>query len=306
VRILFAGATGVLGQAALPHLHGHDVVAITRSPEKRQLLRELAADPVQCDVYDYDALLGVATRVQPQTVVNFVTDLSKSSASNNRARREGGENLRKAAAAAGASRLVVESVAFALEGDAAQAVEQLERSTRAFGGDAVVIRFGRLWGTGTWYRTPPAPPAVHSPRQEPKPLGCSSPHRRERTSSSPRARRRAGDGHSPASCRPAPLQPTAGSVVAARDGPAADGGRGAASWSDGAGRAVPARGRRRSIVIASRMPATTVTAAITQSAAPAQRLVSKTSSPESSSIIRRGGSDLTTGVIAFTCIRPPP
>jgi nucleoside-diphosphate-sugar epimerase len=162
MRILFAGATGVLGRATLPHLLGHEVVAITRSPEKMQLLRELGADPVLCDVYDGEALLAVATRAQPQTVVNFVTDLhARSAAANNRARREGGANLRNAAAAAGASRLVVESVAFPLAGDAAQAVEELERSARAFGGEAVILRFGRLWGTGTFHPTPPAPPAIH-------------------------------------------------------------------------------------------------------------------------------------------------
>jgi nucleoside-diphosphate-sugar epimerase len=162
VRILFAGASGVLGRATLPHLERHQVVALTRSPEKLPLLRELGAEAALCDVYDSEALLDLAKRAKPQAVVNFVTDLAEgSAASNNRARREGGANLFSAATASGASRLVVESVAFALDGDAARAVEQLEQSTRAFWGEALVLRFGRLWGPGTSYDTPPQPPTIH-------------------------------------------------------------------------------------------------------------------------------------------------
>jgi nucleoside-diphosphate-sugar epimerase len=162
VRTLFAGATGVLGRATLPHLRRHHVVGLTRSKEKRHLLRELGAEAAVCDVYDYEALLRVARRVRPEAVVNFVTDLAAgSSAANNRARREGGANLLDVAGATGASRLVLESVAFTLEGDSAQAVEELERSAQAFSGEALILRFGRLWGPGTAYQAPPRPPTVH-------------------------------------------------------------------------------------------------------------------------------------------------
>jgi len=161
MRILFAGATGVLGRATLPHLREHDVVGLTRSNEKEQLLRELGAEAVVCDVYDYETLLQVAQRVRPETVVNFVTDLAAGSAvANNRARREGGANLLAAAGAAEASRLIVESVAFELEADAGHAVEALERSARSFSGGVLILRFGRLWGRGTRYDAPARPPTV--------------------------------------------------------------------------------------------------------------------------------------------------
>jgi NADPH:quinone reductase-like Zn-dependent oxidoreductase len=162
VPILFAGATGVLGRAALPHLRRHHVVGLTRSEEKLHLLRELGADGAVCDVYDYEALLQVAQRVRPEGVVNFVTDLGAGSiAANNRARREGGANLLNVAVVTGASRLVVESVAFTLDGEAGQTIDQLERSALAFPGEALILRFGRLWGAGTAYQAPPRPPAVH-------------------------------------------------------------------------------------------------------------------------------------------------
>jgi nucleoside-diphosphate-sugar epimerase len=162
LRILLAGATGVLGRATLPHLQQHDVVGLTRSAEKRSLVRELGGEDVVCDIYDREALLQIAEELRPEVVVNFVTDLAAGSgAANNRVRREGGANLLHAADAGGARRLVVESVAFTLEGDAGRAVEQLERSTRAFAREAVIIRFGRLWGPGTWYEAPPREPTVH-------------------------------------------------------------------------------------------------------------------------------------------------
>lgn len=161
MRILFAGATGVLGRATLPHLRDHEIVGLTRSPEKAQLLRELGVDAAVCDVFDRDALLRLTEQARPETVVNFVTDLASGSrTANDRARREGGRNLLAAAEAAGAARLVVESVAFALEGDAAEAVDDLEAATRAFPHEALILRFGRLWGPGTFHEAPPDPPAV--------------------------------------------------------------------------------------------------------------------------------------------------
>ncbi len=152
----------MLGRATLPHLGRHDVVALTRSPERLQILRELGAEAALCDVFDAEALLHLALGARPQAVVNFVTDLAEASAAaNNRARREGGANLLNAASASGASRLVVGSVAFRLEGDAGQAVDELEQSALGFSGEGLVLRFGRLWGPGTAYETPPQPPAVH-------------------------------------------------------------------------------------------------------------------------------------------------
>jgi len=151
MRILFAGATGVLGRATLVHLERCDLVALTRSTEKRHLLDDLGAESIVCDVYDYQHLLRIAQRVRPDAVVNFVTDLTAGSrTANNRARREGGANLLEVATATGASRLVVESVAFELADDAGRAVDQLEKSARGFSGGALILRFGRLTRSSSW------------------------------------------------------------------------------------------------------------------------------------------------------------
>lgn len=162
MRILFAGATGVLGRATLPHLQEHEVTGLTRSPEKLQLLRDLGAEAAVCDVYDSAALLQLAERVQPEVVVNFVTDLASGSfEANSRVRRVGGANIVGAAAATGAARLVTESVAFTLDGDAAAAVDELEAMSRGFAGASLILRFGRLWGPGTFHEAAPDEAAVH-------------------------------------------------------------------------------------------------------------------------------------------------
>ena len=152
-EVLLVGGSGVLGRSVLPHLRGRDVVATTRTPAKLDLLRRLGARAVICDVYDTDALKQVAVEARPEVVVNFLTDLGvRDSAANSRIRREGGPTVVAAAQAAGARRLVVESISFR-PGD--PAVEILERSALESGLDTLVLRFGLFWGPGTWYESEP-------------------------------------------------------------------------------------------------------------------------------------------------------
>jgi uncharacterized protein YbjT (DUF2867 family) len=162
MRILVAGATGVLGRATLPHLKADHVVGLTRTPEKLQLLRALGAEGVVCDVYDPGELLHVAHEARPHVVVNFLTDLSAGiGEANNRLRREGSKNLVNAAQAAEARRLVIESVAFPLERAAASALDEMEQTALDSPLDVLILRFGRFWGPGTWYQEQPEKPAIH-------------------------------------------------------------------------------------------------------------------------------------------------
>src|SRR5262249_42920400 len=79
-----------------------------------------------------------------------------------RIRREGGRIVVETARAAGARRLVVESIAFPPSGDGAAALAALEEGARASGLEAVILRFGRLWGPGTWSESAPPPaPTIH-------------------------------------------------------------------------------------------------------------------------------------------------
>jgi putative NADH-flavin reductase len=161
VRIFLAGATGVLGRSLIPHLTGHDVVGLTRSHDKARLLQELGVVPVVADAYDRERLVEVVVEARPDVVVNFLTDLTAGSSElNARIRREIGPAVVDAAEAASAGRLVVESVAWPLEGASGEALSLLERSALESKLEALVIRFGRLWGPGTRHAEPPEPPRV--------------------------------------------------------------------------------------------------------------------------------------------------
>ena len=58
MKIFIAGATGALGKALVPQLvaRGHEVVGMTRSASKQDLVRSLGARPVVADALDPDAV----------------------------------------------------------------------------------------------------------------------------------------------------------------------------------------------------------------------------------------------------------
>lgn len=161
MKILLAGATGVLGRSLLPHLQGQEVLGLTRSPPKLALLEKLGATGAVCDIYDTGAFEAVALSFRPDLVINFLTDLKAGPGfSNTRIRREGGPIVLAGAKACGARGIVVESVAFSLPAEAGQAVAELEQAALSSGLEAWVLRFHRLWGEGTWDAEPPGARAV--------------------------------------------------------------------------------------------------------------------------------------------------
>jgi nucleoside-diphosphate-sugar epimerase len=184
VRVFLAGASGVIGPPLISRLaqEGHEVVATTRSEGKAGRLRELGAEPVIADVFDRDRLGAAMVSARPEAVINHLTDLSgafgsarpgKQFEANDRIRAEGGPNIVEAARAAGARRIVAQSVAFfyspegrdvKVEEDtlyrdgpapvahAVDAVLGLEQAvTRTDGVDGVVLRFGFWYGPRTGY-----------------------------------------------------------------------------------------------------------------------------------------------------------
>ena len=161
MRIFVAGATGAIGRALLPLLEGHEVVGMTRS--RPELVRDLGAEPVVCDVYDRERLLAVVAEARPEVVVDLLTDLAAwDFEANNRIRREGTRNLVDATVTAGATRLVVESVDFELPPDGAAAVREMERIAQESGLQVDVLRFGLLWGPHTDQEENPGEPGrVH-------------------------------------------------------------------------------------------------------------------------------------------------
>jgi nucleoside-diphosphate-sugar epimerase len=169
VQVFIAGASGVIGVRLIPLLaaEGHVVAGMTRSAAKAGLLRDLGALPVVCDVFDADALTEALTAFRPGVVFHQLTDLPDDAADrarysdrNDRMRSEGTRNLLAAAAAAGA-RVIAQSISWELPSEHRRAVTAAhERAVLQAGG--AVIRYGQLWGPGTYYPSaPPDPPRIH-------------------------------------------------------------------------------------------------------------------------------------------------
>ncbi|MHC5736296.1 NAD-dependent epimerase/dehydratase family protein [Nostoc sp.] len=183
MKIFVAGATGAIGRPLITQLlaQGHEVVALTRSLEKAQTLAEQGVEWAIADVFDADAVKAAITRTQPEVVIEQLTSLPKTytsesmsvaSALNTRIRREGGANVLAAAQAAGVRRYLRQSIAFwAIPGagladeetplafDASPAVAadahivtEIERHLlEAPNLEGIALRYGFLYGPGTWF-----------------------------------------------------------------------------------------------------------------------------------------------------------
>lgn len=167
VRIFVAGATGVIGARLVRLLvaDGHTVAGMTRSPQKAAVARDLGAEPVVCDVFDRAALAQALASFGPDVVFHQLTDLPDDAADlgrfsgrNDRIRGEGTRNLLTAARGI---RVIAQSIAWELPDEDRRAVTAAhERAVLQAGG--VVIRYGQLYGPGTFYPAgPPPPPRVH-------------------------------------------------------------------------------------------------------------------------------------------------
>jgi nucleoside-diphosphate-sugar epimerase len=167
-RVFVAGGTGVIGRRLVTLLvgEGHVVAGMTRSAAGADLVRTLGGEPVVADVYDPGRVIEAVRAFAPDLVVHQLTDLpddvrdlAASRAANARIRREGTRTLVEAAAAVGAG-LAAQSVAWTPEGDGGRAVAEMEEAVLAV--DGVVLRYGQLYGPGTFHEgEPPPAPRVH-------------------------------------------------------------------------------------------------------------------------------------------------
>ncbi len=127
MKVFVAGATGVVGRALVPLLvaQGHEVVGMTRSASKQDLVRSLGARPVVADALDPDAVAQAVASAEPEVIVHELTALSgKMSVRDmrhpersplgmmtNRLRTEATDHLLAAGRAVGARRFVAQSFA---------------------------------------------------------------------------------------------------------------------------------------------------------------------------------------------------
>lgn len=193
MRIFLAGASGAIGRRLVPLLlrAGHHVTGTTRSAATANELERAGVVPAVLDVFDAPAVSAAMIAARPDVVIHQLTDLPRefdeakvaaSYPNNARIRTEGTRNLIAAAHAAAAPRFVVQSIAFAYApggephpeadplnlADPARAMTvkgaaDMERQAlEAQPMEAIVLRYGLLYGPGTWSEGGPArKPALH-------------------------------------------------------------------------------------------------------------------------------------------------
>lgn len=193
MNVFLAGASGVIGRrlCVLLRKAGHDVVGTTRSETNAAALRTLGVTPAILDVYDAKAVLKTMAAAQPDVLVHQLTDLpdvidpAKWPAmreANARLRREGTRNLINACEVLKVKRVIAQSIVWVYapgmkpyrEGDAldlnGQGIDKdtmdgvvaLEDAvTRTPGIDGLVLRYGRLYGSGTWTEKPQGTAPLH-------------------------------------------------------------------------------------------------------------------------------------------------
>jgi nucleoside-diphosphate-sugar epimerase len=193
MRIFLAGAAGVIGRRLTPLLvlMGHEVTGTTRSAAKAGSIEAMCARPAVVDVFDAEALARAVAAARPEVVIHQLTDLPSAPGTagyaegqqrNNRLRRDGTCNLMAAAKAAGARRVIAQSIAFAYapgagprhesdpldldaEGVRALTVSGVVALERAVLGTppitGIVLRYGYFYGPGTWNAAAPRSPSVH-------------------------------------------------------------------------------------------------------------------------------------------------
>jgi nucleoside-diphosphate-sugar epimerase len=182
MKVFVAGASGVVGRPTVRQLvaAGHEVVGMTRRQERAAEIRAAGAEAVVCDVFDAEATREAVVAARPEVVLHALTALpsrfdpkSDYLAATNRVRTEGTRNVVAAAKAAGARRVVAESVAFFYEPEGGwvkeedaplfrdppgrfaagcEALVSLESQVLEAGEpEGVVLRFGWFYGAGTYY-----------------------------------------------------------------------------------------------------------------------------------------------------------
>lgn len=119
MRVLVAGATGVLGRQLVPRLvgAGHEVFVMTRHESHKAGLSELGAVPVVADALDRGQVEAAVREATPDVIVHQLTAIGhvdtrhfdRSFAATNRLRIEGTDNLLAAGRAAGVRRFVAQS-----------------------------------------------------------------------------------------------------------------------------------------------------------------------------------------------------
>jgi 2-alkyl-3-oxoalkanoate reductase len=183
MKVFVAGAGGAIGRHLVPQLvaDGHEVVGMVKSDSKRDLVRDLGAQPVVADALDPEAVIRTVSEAEPEAIVHELTSIPAAIDSRridrdfsltNRLRTEGTDNLLAAAREVGARRFVIQSYAgwpydsrgggIKTEEDPLdpepvaplrgilEAIRHLESAVTGAGWiEGLVLRYGPFYGPGT-------------------------------------------------------------------------------------------------------------------------------------------------------------
>lgn len=183
MKILVAGATGVMGRALVPMLaeRGHEVTGMTRTKAKEGLVRELGATPAVADALDPEAVAAVVAEAEPEVIIHELTALNTDFdvrklkeilEPTNRLRTEGTDHLLAAGRAVGVRRFIAQSFVpyiYARTGnglkteedavdpnppaavkDAFEAIRYVEKTVTSLERiEGIALRYGGFYGEGT-------------------------------------------------------------------------------------------------------------------------------------------------------------
>ncbi|KIF69419.1 hypothetical protein HY68_13815 [Streptomyces sp. AcH 505] len=191
MRVLVAGATGVIGSQLVPLLGsvGHEVIALVRTDGGRAAaLRSAGATTVTADALDGPATARAVRQARPDAIVNMLTaipaelnpkHLARDFEQTNRLRTVGTAQLLEAGRAAGVTRVISQGLGYAYDpggapeggaddgsGPATESAPLWRRPPKQFvpvlaaltelerhtrEADGLVLRFGHLYGPGSLY-----------------------------------------------------------------------------------------------------------------------------------------------------------
>ncbi|MGE7946038.1 NAD-dependent epimerase/dehydratase family protein [Lysinibacillus sp. NPDC093688] len=173
MKIFVTGATGVIGKSLIAALveKGYIVGGMTTSDSKIEVLQALGATAYVGNILEKEQVEAIIQDFQPNIIIHQVTALQHGRVEDNaKVRAIGTRHLVEAAKKTNSKRLIAQSIAWAYEPGDTIAIEETPLDVNAIGRrkitidgivalesaiqeipDSVILRYGSLYGPGTWY-----------------------------------------------------------------------------------------------------------------------------------------------------------